>query len=58
MQPKRLPATDPGLESMVDHGPRDLEAVKAALLPHIDAYERRLTAAVFEEPADEIPMKP
>lgn len=50
--PPRLPATDPGLESLVEHGPQSLEAVKQALQPHIDAYERRLAAEIFEETPD------
>jgi hypothetical protein len=47
--PARLPATDPGLAGLVADGPRTLDAVKAAVQVHVDACERRLAAAVFDE---------
>jgi len=54
--PTRLPATDPGLASLVPSGPSDLEAMRAAIQPHIDAYEERVAAEVLLE--DKEPFTP
>lgn len=47
--PDRLPATDPGLASLVKEGPQTFDEVKAALQIHLDAYDRRLAADVLIE---------
>ena len=47
--PNRLPATDPGLASLVDAGPQTFEEVKAALQTHLDHYEKRLAAEILTE---------
>lgn len=47
--PDRLPATDPGLASLVNAGPQTFEEVKAALQIHLDAYDQRLAAEILIE---------
>ncbi len=55
LQPARLPATDPGLTSLVRNGPTDLAGINAALLPHLDAYEQRVAAEILLSDDTEIP---
>ena len=47
--PARVPGTDPGLSALVQDGPDTLEALKLALLPHLDGYEQRLAAKMLLE---------
>nr|WP_175428941.1 nucleotidyl transferase AbiEii/AbiGii toxin family protein [Azospirillum argentinense] len=47
--PKNLPLYDPGLKALVDDGPKDFAAVKAALLVHLDRYEQRIAATMLAE---------
>lgn len=46
--PLRLPRSDPGLEALVDGGPQDFEALKAAITRHLDDYEAELAASILE----------
>jgi predicted nucleotidyltransferase component of viral defense system len=45
--PSALPASDPGLASLVPGGPSDLDGIRTALQPHVDAYEERMAADIL-----------
>jgi hypothetical protein len=46
--PSRFPATDPGLQTLVDDGPKTGEEIKALLAGYLDAFERQIAEEAIE----------